>query len=720
MIDRAESERNRCGGGGLWPYGLLFLTGAAALSWQVLWQLDVSLALGVSAQAAAFTMVVVMGGLASGALLGGRWMERVKTKQPWRLLGLVEALAAGLAWLPRQVEVPNYGLLTLAMLPCCVLMGVTVPLIGRIARLYGRRLSGLYGANTLGAAFGSWLVALVLLPTLGRLEAAWVITMAQGVVAMVCFCMPVAKQPGGDEPGERETGCPGISPGWALSVCALTGAVTMILEVAWFRLLRAAWLSTSDSFALMLFCVLLGLSGGAFLAGRVRRVRETLALTLVMAGLAVWVGTPVIERLDAWSGAGGSPVSRHLWRTVVALGLIGPVVALLGMALPMLLDTARSSMEWGKRYAMNAFGAVMGGMSAGWYLLGYLGPVRTAWGAALLLVVVGLWMGRRQRGIGLWMGAGAVVAMASWVADSGIGRSRVQGPTALVRGAHRVVAHEDGPEVTTSVVEVPGGQRVLFIDGYGASAEAGRLSQYMHAMGKLPMRLHGSAEKALVICFGTGQTVRAVVDEGPKAVMVVDVNEAVFRLAPHFPSNRGVLEDPRVSHVVDDGRAWLRRGKGDYDVITLEPMPPFFAGSNSLYSTEFYELARARLSEGGCVAQWFPVHLLTPQQARSVAAAFVRVFPGAILWSDPDSLDRYGYRQQLVLLGRKGMVTRLEDANGVLDAEGLERYAAGIEPVTDDNQRLAFGWDGLQFQDLARRYVTAENWAELETYRLGR
>lgn len=154
MIDRAESERNRCGGGGLWPYGLLFLTGAAALSWQVLWQLDVSLALGVSAQAAAFTMVLVMGGLASGALLGGRWMERVKTKKPWRLLGLVEALAAGLAWLPRQVEVPNYGLLTLAMLPCFVLMGVTVPLIGRIARLYGRRLSGLYGANTLGLLSG--------------------------------------------------------------------------------------------------------------------------------------------------------------------------------------------------------------------------------------------------------------------------------------------------------------------------------------------------------------------------------------------------------------------------------------------------------------------------------------------------------------------------------------------------------------------------------------
>jgi hypothetical protein len=56
----------------------------------------------------------------------------------------------------------------------------------------------------------------------------------------------------------------------------------------------------------------------------------------------------------------------------------------------------------------------------------------------------------------------------------------------------------------------------------------------------------------------------------------------------------------------------------------------------------------------------------------------------------------------------------------LLDAEGLARYAAGIEPVTDDNQRLAFGWDGLQFRELKRRYVTAENWEELESYRLGR
>jgi spermidine synthase len=60
------------------------------------------------------------------------------------------------------------------------------------------------------------------------------------------------------------------------------------------------------------------------------------------------------------------------------------------------------------------------------------------------------------------------------------------------------------------------------------------------------------------------------------------VNAAVFALAHHFPSNEGVLEDDRVGTIVMDGRAWMRRGRRTYDVITLEPMPPAFAGTNVL------------------------------------------------------------------------------------------------------------------------------------------
>ena len=561
----------------------------------------------------------------------------------------------------------------------------------------------------------------MLLPRLGHAASALTITVAQLVAATVCLFLPWgAGRPApapSRQPAAARLSAAVFPARLALGLCALTGAATLILEVAWFRLLRAAWLATTDSFAVMIGCVLLGLAVGAFIAGRLRRVTETLPVILLLAGLAVLASTPLIERLDLWTETGGSHATRQVWRGLTALVLIGPSVCLLGITLPALLDAARDAWDWSTRYAVNALAAVLGGISAGWFLMTLFGPVRTAWGAGLVLGTAGLWLARKHRGAALWALAFAVAAVGSWMAESGIGRSRVQGPTALLRRPHEVVAHANGPDVTTSVMQTPEGQRVLFIDGYGASAEAGRLTQYMHAMGRLPMRLHGSAKEALVICFGTGQTARAVLDERPESLTLVDVNPAVFRLARHFPSNQGVLEDPRVRHWVDDGRAWLRRSGPNYDVITLEPMPPFFAGSNALYSVEFYTLAAARLNPGGCIAQWFPVHLLTPRQARSVAAAFLRVFPGAVLWADPESADRYGHLQQLILLGRKAAPAGLADPQVVLDAAALANYAANAEPVSDDNQLLSFGTDGLHFQDLSRRYVTAENWAELNAHR---
>ena len=61
------------------------------------------------------------------------------------------------------------------------------------------------------------------------------------------------------------------------------------------------------------------------------------------------------------------------------------------------------------------------------------------------------------------------------------------------------------------------------------------------------MLLHTQPRDALVICFGTGRTARAVLDENPERLTVVDVNPAVFELADDFvQSNRGVLKDERV------------------------------------------------------------------------------------------------------------------------------------------------------------------------------
>jgi len=61
--------------------------GAAALSWEILWQINAALSLGVSALGTAVTLATLMGGMALGAAAMGAWLQRKPTSQPIRLYG---------------------------------------------------------------------------------------------------------------------------------------------------------------------------------------------------------------------------------------------------------------------------------------------------------------------------------------------------------------------------------------------------------------------------------------------------------------------------------------------------------------------------------------------------------------------------------------------------------------------------------------------------------
>lgn len=52
-------------------YLVAFLSGLAALSWQVVWQIKASLALGVSAWGTALTLMVTMAGFCIDSLAAG-------------------------------------------------------------------------------------------------------------------------------------------------------------------------------------------------------------------------------------------------------------------------------------------------------------------------------------------------------------------------------------------------------------------------------------------------------------------------------------------------------------------------------------------------------------------------------------------------------------------------------------------------------------------------
>lgn len=706
---------------------LVLISGMAALSWQVLWQVKSSLALGVSAWGTALTLAITMGGMCLGSLAIGHVLKDKAIARPVRIYALLECIigVAGLclgaaftvvegldtwAWqaMPGNAPLVHFLGIILTMGVPTICMGATLPVLGLMARQSNLSLAILYGFNTLGAAAGALLAAFVLIPLFGVGAAAIIIAgLNLGVGA---FAWTVRPEMSAASFSDSKIYSPAINIHAALFTVFATGFATFALEVAWFRSLTAAFRSTTDAFAIMLACVLIALGLGARLVPYLKRRNISLGALTGWAGILILLATPLVERFDLLT-ANMSSVAFLLPKWFfLTFCVIGPPVLLLGIALPWILEQQDRPRRWGGLYAFNAFASVLGALCAAWILLPSIGFAKTAWLAGGLVFVAGFILSADTKRKTKLVGFALLAFIVAAVSNSGVGRTRTQGwhVDNNVKPA-RVLESYEGPDATVSAVEYENGQRSIIIDGFTAAQQlsaAGKTGaeHYMAWMGHLPMLLHANPKNALVICFGTGQTANAVRRESPETLDIVDINPRVFKLAHNFSENEDVLSDPRVTPIIMDGRAYMRRTEKMYDIITLEPMPPTFAGVNALYAKEFYESARARLNPGGVIAQWVPFHILGLHSSLSIARTFREVFPNAILWVDPfsgtgillgSSGDAAGFGKDWPGFLR-GSISRDMSAEEVRQAlvlrqDGMEIYTQEGDLITDDNQLLAYG-----------------------------
>jgi spermidine synthase len=371
-------------------------------------------------------------------------------------------------------------------------------------------------------------------------------------------------------------------------------------------------------------------------------------------------------------------------------------------------DLSRSGVTMGRAYWVNTAGAVAGPILAGFALIPALGLKGALMLVAAAQVLAGwlclLWtpVPPRRR-----IAFGAASAVALGLAFAILSRS-LAGPSPFdADGGGTLVAHRDGTTASVSVVARPGGVRTLRIDGFeAASADQG--AGYMAMMSHIPMLLHPRAERALVVCFGTGTTAGAVLRYPGTKLDVVDINATVFDFADYFLDvNHGVARDPRARLTVDDGRGFLQTTAERYDVITAEPMPPTFAGVVNLYSREYYQLARGRLRPGGLLVQWLPFHLVTAGQAWSILRSVQDVFPETTLWlhrhtgiivarrEGPIVLDLAALRERVAAVRDSLRGVEVPDLEAFVDLYGLGPAAVaeltrGAAAVTDDRPSLEF------------------------------
>ena len=188
-----------------WIGPVFFASGAAALTYQVVWQRALFTLFGVDIASVTVVVTAFMVGLGLGSLLGGQ----VSAWQRWdalKLFGLAEAVIGGFglvsldlfewvgqATLGASLQTTAAVAFLLLLLPTA-LMGATLPLlVGHAARgvaSVGDVVGRLYSVNTLGSALASLLCATVLLAYLGKSGTVCVAAAVNLVVAVWVLTRP--------------------------------------------------------------------------------------------------------------------------------------------------------------------------------------------------------------------------------------------------------------------------------------------------------------------------------------------------------------------------------------------------------------------------------------------------------------------------------------------------------------------------------------------------
>jgi spermidine synthase len=474
---------------------------------------------------------------------------------------------------------------------------------------------------------------------------------------------------------------------------AMLGFAALGMEIVWFRHLAILLGGFRAVFSLLLTVVLVGIGAGSLMCAFIER-RTAWPAHWLMAIQALFVASTLfglaivdVASVDRASGGAGS---SDLWFNARPMLLAVAVPALLmGFSFPLANAIAqRAEHVVGRRagvlYLANTLGAVGGSLAAGFIFLPWLGIQVTAGVLTTLagLAIVPLFVaaGKGSPTARRWCAGSLTVAgtaITLWLLLPG-DYVIMRALPPLVPGETLVTLREGLNEVI-SVTETPGTGRTLVTNGHPMSSTRPLSQRYMRALAHLPLLSIDRPESILVIGFGVGNTVHAAsLHPSIQRVEIADLSRDILGHAGFFrDANHDVLNDARVAVYVNDGRHHLHvQPHASYDLITLEPPPIGYAGVASLYSNEFYELARTRLKRGGQLSQWLPAYQVPTETTLAMIRAFVDVFPQAVLVS--------GAEADLLLIGSN-------DTLNHIDPMRVANVLAAAPAVAADLRRLDLG-----------------------------
>jgi len=650
----------------------------------------------------------------------------------------------------------EFFLSTALMLPATICMGATLPLIGSwsIGKNSERILpdvSILYSLNTFGAVAGCLYTQTIALKYFG--VSATNLTAIGMNFLVFLLCTPLRsyfiKSSSSKTPviKHKINHVRSSTPDRKLSlllifIFAYSGMAALASEILWTRVLVFPMGTTLSSFALILATFLFGIALGSIMAdkllGNSNHVLKFLLIQLSIAVLCIAI-LPLFENLHEWTlkadqlfyDLDNIALKTIGIRSLFAFGLMFLPTLGFGLSFPLanrininLFKT--NSKTLGNTYALNTIGATLGTIITPFILIPFMGirmSLFVIYSIHIFLCLVAMaihfkWNDKNFVKSG-FIATTIIFLGYIWsnpkisteqLGSHNLARIEIDTPKSQLK----LIEYIEGDFSTLSVIENKKSKsRTLYMNGFSTATVSDSIggSDYMQAMGFIPMVLHPNPKKAMVICFGTGNTTGTVSLFPGVQVDGIEIDKNVLSLAHHFSKwNHNAQKKKNIHMYIQDGRTFTRWTQNKYDVITLEPMSPIQAGTVNLYSREFYQLAAERLNKDGLMMQWLPLHLVGPDDAKSILKTFQEVYPHTSIWNsfltrivllvgskEEIALDKIRFEELMRIpeiqnsAQQIGINTFLDFTDFFLtDANKVNSFMQNADLITDDRPLLEF------------------------------
>jgi len=609
-------------------YPVVFAAGGAILLLEITAGRLLAPVVGVSLETWTGIVAVVLAGFALGDALGGRLVDRFPSP---RLLAAALALAGGAVILAAPVRDRLYGALLDApvllrvtlisvavLLPPTTLLGSVLPAVTRLTLRStgeaGRVAGGLSAISTVSNVLGVGVGGFILLEYVGVRA----ILGGAGAVLLIAALIPLVARSVGGGPAPPPARGAGMTAGMlaTLLLAGAGGAGVMMVELAATRIVAPLFGSSLYTWAAVIGAVLLGISLGNALGGRLADRRPSPALlggALVLAGATTLlvlllpflysralsgVVTALLARL---SPAFGLPllVGAMLLPPAAGFGALSPIIIRLTLRHP-----GEAGRIVGRVYASQAIGSIAGTFAAGFWLIGLLGARAVILVVAEGIVLLGVLLSAAPRAAGAprvrpafrWGAAAACILTVAAAATGGV-------PSPCLRESNyyciRILKQGDARRALVLDSLIHSYVDLRTPDALGYDYERGWAVLLDEVAARRPP---GAAPLRALFIGGGGYTFpRYMYSVAPASrIDVVEIDPAVTAVAH---AELGLPAETPIRTWNEDGRQFfLRRPEYRYDLILLDVFRDAYSIPYHLTTREFADQVAGALAADGVYA----------------------------------------------------------------------------------------------------------------------